>query len=210
MEELLRLARELRPAALDDLGLGAALRTKVDDFDRQRRRRTRRCDLADGGRRRLGAEEQLVVYRVVQESLSNVARHAGAAHVEVDVAPRGRRARVVRDRRRRRAASTRRARDDGIGWRACASAPPWPAAACAVRSPRAAARVELRMPRSGACMSVLIADDHGVVRGGLRLLLDRQADMEVVGEAADGAEAVAADARDCAPTWRSSTSRCRS
>jgi DNA-binding NarL/FixJ family response regulator len=40
-------------------------------------------------------------------------------------------------------------------------------------------------------MKVLIADDHGVVRGGLRLLLDRQPDMEVVGEAADGAEAVA-------------------
>jgi DNA-binding NarL/FixJ family response regulator len=40
-------------------------------------------------------------------------------------------------------------------------------------------------------MRVLIADDHGVVRGGLRLLLDRQADMEVVGEASDGAAAVA-------------------
>ena len=39
-------------------------------------------------------------------------------------------------------------------------------------------------------MRPVIADDHGVVRGGLRLLLDRQADMEVVGEAADGAEAV--------------------
>lgn len=40
-------------------------------------------------------------------------------------------------------------------------------------------------------MRLLIADDHGVVRGGLRLLLDRQPDMEVVAEAADGAEAVA-------------------
>jgi DNA-binding NarL/FixJ family response regulator len=39
-------------------------------------------------------------------------------------------------------------------------------------------------------MRILIADDHGVVRGGLRLLLDRQDDMEVVGEAADGADAV--------------------
>ncbi|HWI21850.1 MAG TPA: response regulator transcription factor [Baekduia sp.] len=39
-------------------------------------------------------------------------------------------------------------------------------------------------------LRLLIADDHGVVRGGLRLLLDRQVDMEVVGEAADGAEAV--------------------
>jgi DNA-binding NarL/FixJ family response regulator len=40
-------------------------------------------------------------------------------------------------------------------------------------------------------MRLLIADDHGVVRGGLKLLLDRQPDMEVVAEAADGAEAVA-------------------
>lgn len=37
---------------------------------------------------------------------------------------------------------------------------------------------------------ILIADDHGVIRGGLRLLLERQPDMEVVGEAADGAQAV--------------------
>lgn len=38
-------------------------------------------------------------------------------------------------------------------------------------------------------MRILIADDHGIVRGGLRLLIDRQADMEVVAEAADGVEA---------------------
>ena len=39
-------------------------------------------------------------------------------------------------------------------------------------------------------VSLLIADDHGIVRGGLRALLDRQADLEVVAEAADGAEAL--------------------
>jgi DNA-binding NarL/FixJ family response regulator len=38
---------------------------------------------------------------------------------------------------------------------------------------------------------VLIADDHGIVRSGIRLLLERQPDIEVVGEAADGAEALA-------------------
>jgi DNA-binding NarL/FixJ family response regulator len=38
-------------------------------------------------------------------------------------------------------------------------------------------------------MRVLIADDHGIVRSGLRLLLERQEDIEVVAEAADGAEA---------------------
>jgi DNA-binding NarL/FixJ family response regulator len=39
-------------------------------------------------------------------------------------------------------------------------------------------------------MRVLIADDHGIVRSGLRLLLDRQSDMEVVAEAEDGVEAI--------------------
>ncbi len=38
-------------------------------------------------------------------------------------------------------------------------------------------------------MRILIADDHGIVRGGLKLLLDRQPDMEVVAEASDGVEA---------------------
>ena len=42
---------------------------------------------------------------------------------------------------------------------------------------------------------VLIADDHAVVRQGLRLFLDLQDDIEVVGEAADGAEALAAAER---------------
>ena len=37
---------------------------------------------------------------------------------------------------------------------------------------------------------VLIADDHGIVRSGLRMLLDRQADIDVVGEAEDGVEAL--------------------
>jgi len=37
---------------------------------------------------------------------------------------------------------------------------------------------------------ILVADDHGVVRKGLRFLLDRQSDMEVVGEASDGREVV--------------------
>jgi len=38
-------------------------------------------------------------------------------------------------------------------------------------------------------MRVLIADDHGIVRSGLRLLLEQQPDIEVIAEAADGAEA---------------------
>jgi DNA-binding NarL/FixJ family response regulator len=39
-------------------------------------------------------------------------------------------------------------------------------------------------------MRILIADDHGIVRAGIRLLLERQAGLEVVAEAADGVEAI--------------------
>jgi DNA-binding NarL/FixJ family response regulator len=39
-------------------------------------------------------------------------------------------------------------------------------------------------------MKVMIADDHGIVRSGITLLLERQPDIDVIGEAADGAEAL--------------------
>ena len=42
-----------------------------------------------------------------------------------------------------------------------------------------------------AATRVLVADDHAIVRHGLRLLLDREPDLTVVAEAADGAQAVA-------------------
>jgi DNA-binding NarL/FixJ family response regulator len=39
-------------------------------------------------------------------------------------------------------------------------------------------------------MKVMIADDHGIVRSGITLLLERQPDIDVIGEASDGAEAI--------------------
>jgi DNA-binding NarL/FixJ family response regulator len=39
-------------------------------------------------------------------------------------------------------------------------------------------------------MRILVADDHGIVRAGIKLLLERQSDLEVVAEASDGVEAV--------------------
>jgi DNA-binding NarL/FixJ family response regulator len=41
-----------------------------------------------------------------------------------------------------------------------------------------------------SALRILIADDHGVVRSGLAMLIERQTDMSIVGEAADGIEAV--------------------
>jgi two-component system, NarL family, sensor histidine kinase UhpB len=83
MDELLRLARELRPSALDDHGLHAALRTQVDGFARQTGVDATLHVSSEVGE--LGADEQIVVYRVVQEALNNIAQHAGAKTVTVEL-----------------------------------------------------------------------------------------------------------------------------
>lgn len=82
------IARRLRPEALDDLGLTSALTALISDFAKQARVRVHRrlnAELAS----LLGAEEELVVYRVAQEALTNVARHAEARSVDVLLERRG-------------------------------------------------------------------------------------------------------------------------
>jgi two-component system sensor histidine kinase UhpB len=81
MEELLMLARQLRPTALDDLGLKAALAGHVKELGR--RGRIKASFDASGDFSGLPADVQLVVYRVAQEALSNAAQHSGAEHVQV-------------------------------------------------------------------------------------------------------------------------------
>jgi two-component system sensor histidine kinase UhpB len=81
MEELLMLARQLRPTALDDLGLKAALAGHVKELGR--RGRINASFDASGDFSGLPADVQLVVYRVAQEALSNAAQHSGAEHVQV-------------------------------------------------------------------------------------------------------------------------------
>jgi two-component system sensor histidine kinase UhpB len=80
MRELLDLARRLRPTALDDLGLAAAIAGLVDRLGQGEIAATIEVD---GDFSDLSDDAQLVVYRVAQEALSNAARHSGAAHVAV-------------------------------------------------------------------------------------------------------------------------------
>jgi two-component system, NarL family, sensor histidine kinase UhpB len=101
MEELLHLARELRPTALDDHGLVPALTSQVAAFGE--RTGIRANFRRHGSVPNLSDEEQLVIYRVTQESLSNVAQHAGAKHVDVELSFVGR--------------TVLRVRDDGHGFR---------------------------------------------------------------------------------------------
>src|SRR5919199_4459079 len=82
MEELLHLARELRPTALDDHGLVPALASQIAHFGE--RTGVRATFHPSGPPPQLTGEEQLVLYRVTQESLSNVAQHAEARSVQVE------------------------------------------------------------------------------------------------------------------------------
>lgn len=86
MRELLSLARQLRPTALDDLGLAAATAGQVEQLGRGdvAAELTAEGDFSD-----LDDDAQLVVYRVAQEALANAARHSGAGHVDVRLRRRG-------------------------------------------------------------------------------------------------------------------------
>ena len=80
MRELLSLARQLRPTALDDLGLNAAVAGLVENLELSG---VEASFESDGDFSDLPADRQLVVYRVAQEALSNAGRHAEAKRIEV-------------------------------------------------------------------------------------------------------------------------------
>jgi signal transduction histidine kinase len=83
METVHRFARELRPAMLDDLGLGPTLRSFINAFSQ---RTALPVEFAtDPIIEQLGADEKMVLYRVVQEGLTNVARHAQATQVKINI-----------------------------------------------------------------------------------------------------------------------------
>ncbi len=81
-EEVRTIARRLRPDALEELGLPSALAALAGAFERQTRVRVKR-DLAQAIE--VSPEEELVIYRVAQEALTNIARHAEASCVRLEL-----------------------------------------------------------------------------------------------------------------------------
>jgi two-component system sensor histidine kinase UhpB len=81
------MAIDLRPPMLDDLGLEAALQSLVQDFSQ---RWPVRATFTSSRLGRLPAVVELVLYRIVQEALSNVAKHANASQVRLRLTRRGR------------------------------------------------------------------------------------------------------------------------
>jgi two-component system sensor histidine kinase UhpB len=76
LDQVRRIARELRPGVLDDLGLASALRELCSGFSERTGLRIDRSIAQDLPP--LAPEKELALYRVAQESLTNVARHAEA------------------------------------------------------------------------------------------------------------------------------------
>ena len=77
-----RISAELRPSILDDLGLGAAMEWLAHDFAC---RTGIDCAVSVPSNVSIAAERGTVVFRMCQEALTNVARHAGASHVSIDL-----------------------------------------------------------------------------------------------------------------------------
>ena len=96
LEDLRRIAIELRPEALDDLGLESALSVLCDRFA-QRSGLDVSCRITER-LPDLSSTTELVIYRVAQEALTNVARHSGSERAELSLQTRdGRIVLVVRD-----------------------------------------------------------------------------------------------------------------
>ncbi len=194
-----RIAWELGPAALEELDLPTALSNYAEEWSGHSGVPVQfQCTGPWEGR--LPPQVETTLYRVVQEALTNVAKHAGAGRVSLILNRHADDVLVIIE-------------DDGVGFDADDGRRP-------DRVPRRRLglagmkqtgpggrrsfpdRVHPRRRHDRLCtrpgagraargdpmgkLRILLADDHAVVREGLRALIDAQPDLEVVGEASDG------------------------
>lgn len=197
LDEIRRIARRLRPGVLEELGLVSALTALITETptpDGLTIRRLMGKDLPE-----LGAEAELVVYRIAQEALTNTVRHARATRLEL-AAAQPRRSGAAHPRRRPRPrgrpggggparyARTRSA-DRGRGLPRSGSAGRHRSTARCARPERKQVTMptspSIATPSRGATAPtrILLADDHALVRRGVRLILDGEPDLTVVAEA---------------------------
>ncbi|MDO7906839.1 PAS domain-containing sensor histidine kinase [Paenibacillus sp. JX-17] len=86
IEEVRGLAWELRPSVLDDLGVVPAIRTYIDNYSRHYGIDVAfNCTL----RRRIDLQQEIAIYRIVQEALTNIAKYADVAEAAVSLLDEG-------------------------------------------------------------------------------------------------------------------------
>ena len=144
MDELLNLARQLRPTALDDHGLITAIEAQVRGFG-DRTGIDARLE-TDGDPAALDGEKQTVIYRIAQEALANAGRHARRV-ARGCVADRRRRRRPAARGRRRRRLRPVAARGGGLGLEGMAERARLVGGELDLRSaPGAGTEITLRLP----------------------------------------------------------------
>lgn len=209
VEEARRVIADLRPMALDDLGLATTLRLWVDSL----RGEGWEIDYEEAlGPERLPAEIETVLYRVAQEALTNVRKHAMTTRARITL-------------RRLGGSIYLEVRDWGRGFDgvvpAEAGVPRERVGLCGMRErvtlvggefsidsrPGVGTSVVAEIPLLDAMpvheepipivrgetsppARLVVADDQAIVREGLRTMLASEPDFEVVGEATDGHEAL--------------------
>ena len=190
LADVRRLVHGLRPPALDDLGLTAAIDQQVE------RMRSAaldiRVDAADLPA--LPAAVEVAAYRIVSEALANMSRHARATTLHGPAA--GEPGCAARSRSATTASGSRRTSSPASGSARCGTGPPSSAGPSRSTCPADGGTVvrawlpfsnderETTHERRGT-VSVLIADDHPVFRDGLASLLSTQPGVEVVATAAE-------------------------
>lgn len=83
IENVRRLSRDLSPVIIDDLGLDAGISNLISSFTRYHKVT---CDIhVDKVSCLFGTHEQRLIYRLVQETLNNIAKHADATALKIEV-----------------------------------------------------------------------------------------------------------------------------
>ena len=199
--ELKDIIADLRPAILDDMGLAAALKWYVQAYEK--RRSIQSTFVLQGTPVRLPSEIETVLFRINQEALTNIAKHAGAAHVTVTLAFQPPHVRLIVE-------------DDGRGFspeqvlQRTNPGAGWGLLGMKERASLIGGQVEIELDaRKGhphhycgavrsermteqSTIRLLLVDDHEIVRAGLRMLFMAEPDVSIAGEASSGEEALAA------------------
>ncbi|MEN6603856.1 MAG: sensor histidine kinase [Bryobacteraceae bacterium] len=112
IQDVRELSQLLRPVILDDLGLDAALRWLTERFERHTRIGVEYISDFAG---RMDEQTETHLFRVAQESLTNVARHSGANRVRISLARAGERIQLTVEDDGRGMAPSGKARSHGLG-----------------------------------------------------------------------------------------------
>jgi signal transduction histidine kinase len=207
------LMAELSPPVLHELGLPTALQWLADQMKKDRltvevRLGTSHLPLPES--------QALLLFHSVRELLLNVAKHAGTHYALLTLDVEDHVLRIgVEDRGKgfntNRLEPTQPGHQFGLfsvkermeelgGWLRVESAPgqgttvtlglPFMSDVCAPETPEDETQVSMPVAKAAGVRRVLLVDDHAMVRQGLRAILDHYPDLLIVGEAADGREAV--------------------